>query len=403
MTTSLVLSTAFRNFADPSISQIRNPPYVVAGDNAVDQIGERLIDITGSPGGVLLVVDHALARHESAARVVRSLEKHGCTIDLFDEVRAEPDMALAAALSSTIRSKAYRAVVGLGGGSAMDPAKLAAMLATNDGAVETYAAGTRFEHPGLPLILVPTTAGTGAEASKNSILSHENRKMVISDPRLVCSLAVLDPTVALSAPPPVTASSGLDALCHAVETYISSSASAFTAANSLAAAEIISKWLPLSYADGSDLAARRAMLYGAHLAGVALNAGTLLGHTMAYTIATRTHLPHGVTAGMSLPYCLAYNGPAIADRLEDLARVLQTDNVVLWAADICKRLSIPCSLEEADLTRQDIPGMVQECMTRYPRPNNPVPFDAALLRRLYEYFLVGDVDSALSGLAGARG
>lgn len=402
MTMSFVLSTAFRDFADPSISEIRNPPYVVAGDNAVDQIGQRLINITGSPGEVFVVVDHALARHQSAARVVSSLEKHGFSINLFDEVRAEPDLALAAALSSTIRSHAYRAVVGLGGGSAMDPAKLAAMLATNDGSVETYAAGTRFEHPGLPLVLVPTTAGTGAEASKNSILSHENRKIVISDPRLVCSLAVLDATVALSAPPSVTASSGLDALCHAVETYISTSASAFTAANSLAAVEIIGKWLPVSYADGSDLAARRALLYGAHLAGVALNAGTVLGHTMAYTIATRTHLSHGVTTGMSLPYCLAYNGPASADRLEDLARVLQTDSVVLWADAMCKQLSVPTSLEEVDLTRQDIPGMVRECISRYPRPNNPVPFDEALLIRLYEYFLVGDVDSALSSLGGAR-
>jgi len=383
-------------FQDGSVREIVNPPRVVAGDNALDELGALLTGITGGPGEVLLVVDQALLRNGTSERAVTALDKHGFVVSLFSEITAEPDLALLDSLRSSARTKAYCAVVGLGGGSAMDPAKLAAVFATNDGELASYLAGAPFDRPGLPLVLVPTTAGTGAEASKNSILTHEQRKVVIGGQNLVCRLAILDPTVTLTAPPAVTAASGLDALSHAVETYLSASANTFTAVNSLAATEIIAQWLPVSYADGNNLIARRALLYGAHLAGLAINAVVVLGHTMAYTIATRTHLPHGVTAAMSLPYCLAYNLPAAGPRIEQLAGVVGTECLPTWTRELGDSLKVPPSLTEVGLGAADIPAMVEDCLRLYPRPNNPVPFEPGHLTRLYQQFLSGDLDGALA-------
>ena len=288
--------------------------------------------------------------------------------------------------------------MGLGGGSAMDMAKLAAALATNAGEVGDFMGAVRFERAPLPLVLVPTTAGTGAEATRVSMLSVGGQKAIIVSPQLVPSAAVLDPNLTLSLPPSVTASTGIDALSHALEALMSTNSSPFTDAASLSAVSVIARWLPVAYREPSNLEARRAMLFAAYQAGLSLNAGVVLGHSVAYTVANRARLPHGVTCAVALPYCAAYNARAVKNQMERVAaclpqgaRVESVNDVVRWLASLNKALGIPASLQEVGVERRDLPAMADECLSRYPRPNNPVPVEREGLLELYDHLFTGDI------------
>lgn len=379
---------------DGSIHEVFNPPRVLLGDGSVEQVGTVLARYAEA-GRVLIVADKAMLSLGVEAKIAAFLSDAGFTSDSYAEIEAEPELASLEALATVARAKPYCAVVGIGGGSALDPAKLAAVFIRSADSAASYLAASPITSRQVPLLLVPTTAGTGAEASRNSIVTHEGRKVVISGPALVADAVILDATLGCTAPAGVTASSGLDALAHAIETYLSSAASSLTAANSLAAAQLVARWLPVAYAQPANVQARRSLLYAAHLAGLAINAVVVLGHSMAYTIAVRTHLPHGVTTGMSLPYCLAYNSAEAGERIQALgAAVGASTSLPVWVRDLASSLAVPTSLEAVGVTESDIPSMVQECLNIYPRPNNPVPLDEERLAALYRKFLVGDLDAA---------
>jgi len=363
-----------------------------------------------APGPVLLAADSALIQLGMVSRVEGLLKAAGFRPTVHGQIAGEPDLAGAEAIVATVRAAEYGAVIGLGGGSAMDPAKLAAGLATNEGPVLEYLRGRQIQNQSLPLALVPTTAGTGAEASKNTIVTHEGRKFVVSSHLLCPTLAVLDPKLTLSCPRGVTAASGMDALAHAVEATLSLWATPFTTINALGAARVIvvggGKRLEraarpgfdtVDYHDGANLPARRAMLYAAHLAGVAINASTLLGHSLAYTIATRTHLPHGVTTAMALPYCVAYAAPGAGEQVRMLASELDlpAESFALHLRDLSLRMGMPRSLRDVGIDETQLQGMVEQCLETYPRPNNPVPFDSGRLLTLCRHFLDGDLEGAV--------
>ncbi len=383
-------------FGSSTTAEITVPRRLVLGDGSIMSLGGALRGLGVASGAVLVVADAVLVDHGLTRGVEETLRMAGYDAVLFAQSAGEPDLATADAVVSAVRAASYTAVVGFGGGSAMDPAKLAAGLAENDGAVEEYLRGRTIEREALPLALVPTTAGTGAEASKNTIVTHESRKFVIGSPLLCPSLALLDPALTVTCPGQVTAASGMDALAHAIEATLSLWANPFTTLNALAAVRTISRWLRPAYEDGSNEEARRAMLYSAYLAGLSINASTLLGHTMAYTIATRSHLPHGVTTAMSLPYCIAYNAPAAAERIRMLATEAGEGRASLagWVRRLADDLGMPPSLQHVGLGENDLPEMVEECFEKYPRPNNPFPFERARLLELYGYFVEGDIDGA---------
>ncbi len=384
-------------FSSPTGRVISLPRLLVTGDDSVEQLGDNLKLMGVVPGPVLLAADSALIQLGMVSRVEGLLNEAGFRPTVHGQIAGEPDLAGAESIVAAVRAAEYGAVIGLGGGSAMDPAKLAAGLATNEGPVLEYLRGRQMQNKSLPLALVPTTAGTGAEASKNTIVTHEGRKFVVSSHLLCPTLAVLDPRLTLSCPRGVTAASGMDALAHAVEATLSLWATPFTTINALAGARIVARWLPVVYEDGANLQARRAMLYAAHLAGVAINASTLLGHSLAYTIATRTHLPHGVTTAMALPYCVAYAAPGAGEQVRMLGNELDipTERLALHLRDLSLQMGMPRSLREVGIDETQLQGMVEQCLETYPRPNNPVPFDSDRLLTLCRHFLDGDLDGAI--------
>lgn len=383
-------------FASGAGRTICLPGLLVTGDDCLEQLGESLRQTGVAQGQVLVVADSVLRELGIVSRIERILSDAGYTPSVHAQIAGEPDLDGAESVVAAVRAADHQAVIGVGGGSALDPAKLAAGLASNEGPVIEYVRGRQLEHDSLPLALIPTTAGTGAEASKNTIVTHEGRKFVISSPFLCPAVAVLDPQLTLSCPPGVTAATGMDALAHAIEATLSTWATPFTTLNALSATRTLARWLPVVHSDGAILEARRAMLYAAHLAGLAINASTLLGHSIAYTIATRAHLPHGVTTAMALPYCVAYNAPGARPQLAMLAAEMEIEPAALAVhlAELSQRMGMPGSLREVGVDESQLPGMVEQCLTTYPRPNNPVPFDRGRLLALLRRLLDGDIHGA---------
>ena len=394
------------NFRDADVSVYLGPAKLYFGDGAASKLHDVLCDCGVRGGRVLLVADRDVVRLELSDPPKASLTANGFEVDVFSDVVGEPELAVVQSLINTVRSASYTApyvaVVGLGGGSAMDMAKLAAALATNAGEVGGLAGAVGFEHAPLPLVLVPTTAGTGAEVTKVSMLSVGGQKTILVSPQLVSAAAVLDPTLTLSLPPRITASTGIDALSHALEALMSTNASPFTDAAALSAVGTIARSLEVACNEPSNSRARRAMMFAAYQAGLALNAGVVLGHSVAYTIANRAKLPHGVTCAVALPYCAVYNAPASEEWLKGVTALLPEEArerdgkhaaspLVHWLASLNEALGMPASLEEVSVRRQDLPAMVDECLDKYPRPNNPVPVEREGLLELYDHLFTGDV------------
>jgi alcohol dehydrogenase class IV len=381
-------------FASAIGGVIALPRRVLLGDNSLDRLGEALKAYATPAGPILLIADAVLEDPGPVARAKSTLLEAGYEPVVHLQAAGEPDLAVAEAVVTTVRSRPYVAVVGLGGGSAMDPAKLAAGLATNEGSAEGYMRGCAIERPALTQVLVPTTAGTGAEASKNTIVTHEGRKFVIGSPLLCADLAVLDPTLTATCPVGVTAASGMDALAHAVEATLSTWATPYTTSHALTAIRAVGQWLPSACRDGANLQARRAMLYAAHFAGLSINASTLLGHSIAYTIATRTHLPHGVTTAMALPYCIAYDAPGAPEQVAAMELALGDGPLAFRVQMLANEVGMPSSLRDIGIDEDELTAMVDEVISMYPRPNNPVPFRRDCLLTLYQHFFEGNLEGA---------
>ncbi len=380
------------------------PRDVRVGDGAVSQAGDVLARWHVAPGDVLVVCDQALPGLGYTAPLAEALESAGYTPHVFDGVVGEPDLAVAEEVVDRVRGRAHVAVVGMGGGSSLDLAKVGAALATSPGGVLDHVGLEKVQGTPLPLLLIPTTAGTGAEATRIAMISHEGEKRILNDPRLLPLGALLDPELVASLPPAATAATGLDALSHAIECILSTSATPLTTRVALDAVELLSDCLPRAYADGTDMSARRGTLYGAYLAGLGLNAGVVLGHSIAYTIANRVHLPHGITAAMALPYCAVYAAEHAGSRLgqafERVGSAAQGHpTLYAWLDALGESLGVPASLESVGLPESEAPAMAAECMDRYARPTNPVALELGPLEELYGYMWRGD----LSAYAAARG
>jgi alcohol dehydrogenase class IV len=373
------------------------PPEVVAGDGALSEVGPRMARL--AQGEVLLITDAYLLEVGVAEQAAGSLEQSGLKVEIFGEVSGEPDLDIGERLAAVARSRNWAGVVGLGGGSSLDLAKIAAAAATNDLAITDFVGVDRLAREPRPFVLIPTTAGTGSEATSIAMITVDGRKQIINDRRLIPRVAVLDANLTISLPPPVTAATGLDALSHAAETFISTMANPLTEAMSRQAIRMLSTALRRAFHDGSDLGARRTTLFAAHIAGRSLNASTILGHSIAYTIANRAHLAHGVTCAMALPFCLAYslpNGEA-SRRLSMLAGDVADEDVrtrldlLRWLVELNEELGVPDGLESVGIEQDETLAMAQECLKLYPRPNNPVPLHLERLGELYADLWTGDV------------
>ena len=375
------------------------PTKLAFGFGALDEIGAEAKALGGNRA--LLVTDRVMVKTGIAKKVEESLE--GVSCDIFDEVEAEPRIEVAQAVADRVRGARYDIVVGVGGGSSMDMAKVASGLATNEGPAKSFVGNNLFTKKPLPSIMVPTTAGTGAELTVTSMVTVDGHKQWINSSLLLPSAAVVDPELTMSMPPGVTAATGMDALCHNVEAYLSSAASPITDSAALEGIRLIVANLETAFDSGGDRKAREAMSAAALMGGIALQARMVYGHSIGYTIATRFRLPHGVSCGVPLPYVISNYAVACAQKIGRLAEAFGVDPdgdpaevgvaVGKRARGIAAHLKVPTTLKEVGVAEGDLAALAEECVTMYPRPNSPLVFDAKSMAGLYRRMWEGDLRS----------
>jgi alcohol dehydrogenase len=366
------------------------PTKLDFGFGALDNLAAEAERLSGSRA--LIVTDKVMVKTGIAKRVS---EKLGSTeFDFFDEVEPEPRVEVAQAVADKVRSKDYDLVVGVGGGSSMDMAKVAAGVATNKGPAISFVGNEKFIKKPLNSVMVPTTAGTGAELTVTSMVTVDGKKQWINSPLLLPSVAVVDPELTMSMPPSVTAATGIDALCHNTEAYFSSLANPITDSASLEGISLVMGNLRRAFEDGSDRKAREAMSLGAMLGGIALQAKMVYGHSIGYTIATRFNLPHGVSCCIPLPYVVDAYAVASGPRMKKLAEafgVTTGENPQALGGAVADKirelagiLKLPRTLKELGVAENDLQALAKECLDVYPRPNSPLVFDEKSMIRFYK-------------------
>ncbi|AQQ55124.1 iron-containing alcohol dehydrogenase [Planococcus lenghuensis] len=286
-----------------------------------------------SPRKILIVTDPMLEKLGLTKQVTEPLQNEGYEVILYTEVVPEPPIAIGEKLAKFTRSGGFDMVIGFGGGSALDLAKVASAMAAHEGNVADYLnlSGTKkISKKGLPMILIPTTSGTGSEVTNIAVLSLETTKDVITHDYLLADAAIVDPVLTVSVPAKVTAATGIDALTHAVEAYVSVNASPATDALALQAIRLIAGSLRQAVNNGEDKQARTDMSLGSYLAGLAFfNAGVAGVHALAYPLGGQFHIAHGDSNAVLLPYVIGYIRKSCMSRMADILEALDGNSAYL--------------------------------------------------------------------------
>lgn len=303
--------------------QFQTPTKIISGIGSTAEIIKELNDLYAKK--VLLITDPGLVQAGVAQQVVEMLKQAAVEVEIFDAVEPDPSIQVATKAAEMAKNVKANVLIALGGGSAIDTAKSAALLVTNGGYLKDYAGVNKVIKPILPLIAVPTTAGTGSEVTIFAVMSdpEKQEKFTISSALIAPAVAVLDPLLTLKLPPSVTAFTGMDALTHAIEAFTSSIAQPATDALALSAIKLILKHLPVAVGRGDNIMARDGMLQASLLAGIAFNNAFLgLAHAIASPLGGHFHVPHGLANAVMLPYVMEYNLPTAVRRYAEIGCAL---------------------------------------------------------------------------------
>ncbi|MDO5544609.1 MAG: iron-containing alcohol dehydrogenase [Eubacteriales bacterium] len=275
----------------------------------------------------LLVTDRFLYESGAAARVAQVLSDAGVEFAVYYNVQPNPTVQVVNDCIAAAGTIGAQMLIALGGGSAIDTAKAASIVLANGGTVEQYEGTNKSSRPGLPIVAINTTAGTGSECTSFYIVTDPVRhsKMAMVDTNCMVSIAVNDTDFMRSMPPKLTAATGMDAMTHAIEAVLSKNASPVTDKDALWAIEVIGQYLPAAVKNGKDEQARTMMAYAENVAGMAFsNAGLGMVHAMAHALGGRYNLPHGVCNAVLLPYVLAFDAqrPTFGPRFRAIAKAM---------------------------------------------------------------------------------
>ena len=300
-------------------------PSILFGMDTISQIGQEAKKL--GAGRVLLVTGPRVKAAGILEKAVSFLKGESISVEVAVEDRDTPEPATTVVeeVAEIARKGNFDVIVGLGGGSILDVAKMASALLTNPGKTKDYFGKEKVPKRGKPTLIVPTTSGTGAEVTKHAIFldRESNVKKAVASSNLLPDVAIVDPMLTVSCPPPVTASAGIDAFLHAAEPFLSKNANPITDAMSLEAISITSRWLGPAFADGQDLDARYYMSLGSLMSGMVLNnSGTSLVHAMAYPVGGEHHTPHGVTLSALVVACFDYIRVSKQEKMVRLGRAM---------------------------------------------------------------------------------
>ena len=379
------------------ITLFRTTKRIVFGLGAIEKVGAEVEGLKKKK--VLVVTDPGIVQAGLLEPLKHSLQAANILFAFFDGVEPDPRLEVVRQCAEMGRKEGVEALIGYGGGSSLDIAKVAAVLLTNAGDLAQIFGIDLIPHPGLPVILIPTTAGTGSEVTPIAILSdtREKLKKGIVSPYLFPEVALLDPQLTVGLPPLVTAFTGLDALIHAIEAYTSVNAFDLTDHLAFRAMELLYDNIRTAYARGEDLEARSRMLEGSLLAGIAFaNAGVTAVHAFAYPLGGEFHVAHGLANSVMLPHVMRFNllgnlpkfaaiGSALGldtEHLTDKEAALEALEAV---EDLMEDLTIPRRLRDLNIPQEAIPSLAEGVMkvTRL-LANNPRRIALEDARRIYE-------------------
>jgi alcohol dehydrogenase class IV len=382
------------------ISLFRTTPRVVMGPGAVKNVGAEVKALGAARA--LIVTDPGVVAAGLAAPVEASLKAAGVEFGVFSDVAPDPRYQTIDACLAAAGKLRPECVIGLGGGSPLDVAKSTAMMLGNPGTIADYFGVDLVPGPGVPGLMIPTTAGTGSEVTPIVILSDEREKLKkgVVTGHLFPRTALLDPELTLGLPPAVTAATGMDALIHAIEAYTSVNATGLTDMFAARAVELIGDHLRTAVAQGGNLAARSAMLEGSLLAGIAFaNAGVTAVHAFAYPIGAEFHIPHGVANTLMLAPVMRFNLVGNVRKFAEIAALTgevvdhlsdreAAERAVTAVTDLADDLGVPRSLSQFGVKEEHLPDLAAGVMkvTRL-LANNPRVLTAADAERIYREVL----------------
>ena len=347
------------------------PARLIVGPGSSAKLGEAVTALGKRP--LLVTGRSALRSSGTTQRILKVLTAAGLGTCLFEDVETEPSCRTCDRVREAIRSGRCDVVIGAGGGSALDAAKVAAGLAGEDSPTARFWEGKKPTPTGVPFVGVPTTSGTGAEATTNGVITNPEipAKNSIRDDSFLAKLVVLDPELTLSVPPRVTAYSGMDALVQAIESFTSIHASPVTDAWSFEAVRLLKDSVVRAHRDGSDLAARTDAAYGSLFAGLALsNARLGMVHGLAHPLGARYHIPHGLVCAVLLLPVMRYNRGSCPEKYARLDRLMEGD-AIGFIERMMRALELPLDLKGFSVDPDDIPLLVEESLPSGSLKANP--------------------------------
>lgn len=377
-------------------------PFVFNTTPSIRFAPDALSDLAATTGGLLgarivIVTDRGLIATGIPQRAVQAMQQSGAQVHLFDAVEADPPEAIIHAATRMMHDVDATGVIGLGGGSSLDVAKLAAALVHSGASLEASYGIGNLAQGRLPLVLIPTTAGTGSEVTPISIVTTgENTKMGVVSPVMLPDIALLDPVLTVGLPAHVTAATGIDAMVHAIEAYCSASPNNNPVSRALAceALRLMGAALETAVAEPANIAARSDMLLGSLLAGQAFaNSPVAAVHALAYPIGGRFKVPHGLSNALVLPHVLRFNVETAPDAYSVIAPMLfpHLTGVGDIAREFCDalqalalRCGLPAQLRDVGIAETDLEAMADDAMlqTRL-LVNNPRPVSRADVLAIY--------------------
>jgi len=302
-----------------SICELKMPGNVFVGAGSV----ERLKDVVLNYGAkkITIITDRGVWDSGLVKKPKSALETAGVELNVFHDVPAEPAVGQIETIFENIKAFNSHMLIGIGGGSVMDTAKILSIMATNDANPRNFLGIDKVKNKGIPTLMIPTTAGTGAEVTPNAIvlLPENGCKQGIVSRKIIPDSVILDPSMTVNLPKSLTASTGMDAFCHAIECYISLEANPLSDSFAIRAMHLIWRSIRNAYCNGSDINARSDMLLGSFFAGLALSTsgGTAI-HAMSYPLGGKYRVPHGVSNAILLPHLMKFNMTAVEQRLAAL-------------------------------------------------------------------------------------
>lgn len=343
----------------------------------------------------LFVTDTALAKLPIAADALRRLTDGGLGAALFSEIKPNPTAANVADGVDVFRRGGHDGVVAFGGGSALDAGKAIAFMSGQSRPLWDFEDvgdnWTRTDLKGIaPTVAVPTTAGTGSEVGRVSVITDEDThtKRLIFHPRIMPVAVVADPALTIGVPPHLTAATGMDTLAHCLEAYCAPGFHPMADGVAVEGMRLIRDWLPVAYRDGANIEARARMLAAATMGAVAFQKGLGAIHSLSHPIGAHYGTHHGLLNGVLMPYVLAFNRPAIEQKMDGLARALGLskagfDGVATWIDDLCRELAIPKTLAELNIDDGKADTIASAALVDPTASTNPVRLDKAALRALF--------------------